>query len=111
VLTTYAAARGGGSGGSVVKWIRESVPNVSADTFRNLQNIITGSRDTFAMRQRELLSLKAQHDTLLGSFPSGAILKMFGREKIDVKIVTSTKAEETFKKGVDDKVDLPFEKK
>jgi hypothetical protein len=63
------------------------------------------------MRQRELLSLSAQHDTLLESFPSGPILGMLGREKIEVKIITSTKAEETMKTGVDDDVDLPFEKK
>jgi len=111
VLGAYVEARGAGSGGAVVKWIHEAAPNVDPDTFRNLQNIITGSRDTFAMRQRELLSLKAQHDTLLDSFPSGSILAMLGREKIEVTIVTSTKAEETFTKGVDDDVDLPFEKK
>jgi hypothetical protein len=111
VLSAYVAARGTSSGGAVVKWIHEAAPNVDPDTFRNLQNIITGSRDTFAMRQRELLSLKAQHDTLLESFPSGPILSMFGREKIEVTIVTSTKAEETFTRGIDDDVDLPFEKK
>jgi len=95
----------------VVKWIHESVPDVPADTFRNLQNIITASRDSFAMRQRELLGLKAEHDTLLDSFPSGPLLSMLGRERIEVTIVTSTKAKETFEAGVDDDVDLPFEKK
>jgi hypothetical protein len=111
VLSTYVAARGPSAGGGVVKWIHEAAPNVDPDTFRNLQNIITGSRDTFAMRQRELLSLKAEHDTLLESFPSGSLLSMLGREKIDVTIVTSTKAEETFRRGVDDDVELPFEEK
>jgi hypothetical protein len=111
VLTAYVDARGGSSQGGVVKWIHEAVPDVDPDTFRNLQNIIAGSRDTFAMRQRELLSLKAKHDTLLQSFPSGALLGMLGREEIEITIVTSTKAKETFEKGVDDDVDLPFEKK
>jgi hypothetical protein len=110
VLTTYVDARGADSGGAVVKWIHEAAPNVPADTFRNLQNIIAGSRDTFAMRQRELLALKADHDTLLQSFPSGSILGMLGREPIDVTIITSTKAEEALKTGVDDDVNLPFEK-
>lgn len=111
VLTTYVGARGGSSEGGVVKWIHEAAPNVDPDTFRNLQNIIAGSRDTFAMRQRELLSLKAKHDTLLQSFPSGSLLSMLGREEIEITIVTSTKARETFELGVDDDVDLPFEEK
>jgi hypothetical protein len=111
VLTTYVEARDRMSGGAVASWIREAAPNVDPDTFRNLQNIIAGSRDTFAMRQRELLSLKAQHDTLLHSFPSGPILSLLGREEVDVTIVTSTRAQETFERGVDDDVKLPFEKK
>ena len=36
---------------------------------------------------------------------------MLGREEIEITILTSKKAKETFERGVDDEVDLPFEKK
>jgi hypothetical protein len=108
VLTAYAEARGGGSDGGIITWIHESVPDVDPETFRNLQNIIAGSRDSFAMRQRELLALAAEHDTLLDAFPSGAVLAMLGRERIDVTVVTSTQAQKTFEQGVDDAVELPL---
>lgn len=109
VVTAYAAARGGGGDdGAVVRWIQESVPDVDTSTFNNLQNIIAGSRDRFAMRQGELLALKADHDTLLESFPSGSLLAMLGREPIDVTVLTSTRTEDTFRRGVEDDVTVPF---
>jgi hypothetical protein len=108
IFTEHARARGGiHSGDAVIKWLQESVPNVDTSTFTNLQNIIVGSRDSFTMRQKELLNLKREHDILLDSFPSGLILRTMGREKIDVTVITSSKAEATFDRGKDDDVSLP----
>src|ERR1035438_3057174 len=47
VLNSYASARTGtGDGGSLMKWVQESVPNTDglSKTYTNLQNIIAGSR-------------------------------------------------------------------
>ena len=107
IFRAHAEARGGGSGNAILKWVKESVPNVDTTTFNNLQNIIAASRDRFTMRQKELLDLKQKHDTLLDSFPSGALLSMMGRQKIDVTIITSSRAEKTSKAGKDDNLDLP----
>jgi len=109
IFIAHARARGGvHSGDAVIKWLQESVPNVDTTTFNNLQNIIVGSRDSFTMRQKELLNLKREHDILFDSFPSGFILKALGKEKIEVTVITSTRAEQTFKAGKDDDVRLPF---
>ena len=108
IVTAHAEARGGGARGAVANWIHESVPDVDTTTFDNLQNIITASRDRFAMRQKELLALKSRHDSMLDAFPSGNLLAMLDRDRIDVTVITSTKADEVFGRGKDDEVGLPL---
>ncbi|MFG0317618.1 MAG: hypothetical protein ACF8XB_10110 [Planctomycetota bacterium JB042] len=74
---------------AVASWIHESVPDVDTTTFDNLQNVITASRDRFAMRQKKLLVLKSRHDSMLDSFPSGNLLALLDRRPIDVTVITS----------------------
>ncbi|TRZ79944.1 hypothetical protein D4R86_05155 [bacterium] len=106
ILVGYANARSQGrdGSGSFINAIHEAIPNVDTTTFNNLQNIIVGSRDSFTMRQKELLDLKREHDKLLRTFPSNVILGMFGRKEIDITIVTSSRTEKTFETGKDDDV-------
>jgi len=108
ILVGYADARSQGrdGNGSFINALHEAIPNVDTTTFNNLQNIIVGSRDSFTMRQKELLDLKREHDKMLRTFPSNVILGMFGRRPIDVTIVTSSRTEETFKTGKDDDTDV-----
>lgn len=110
IFQAHADARSGGdnTGGGLSNWLQESVPDVDTTTFNNLQNIIAASRDRFAMQQKELLALKSDHDTALDTFPSGTILSILGKERIDVAIITSTKAKEVFDRGTDDDVSLPI---
>lgn len=89
-----------------MKWVQESCPSVDTTTFNNLQNIITGSRDAFTMRQTELLDLKREHDKLLRTIPSNIVLAMFNRKPINVMIVTSSRTEETFNTGKDDNISV-----
>jgi hypothetical protein len=77
---------------------------VDTSTFNNLMNIITGSRDAFTMRQKELLDLKREHDNLLTTFPANVFLQ--GRPHIDVMVVTSARATEAFTTGQDNNVSL-----
>lgn len=100
IFVSYAQARGGVQGGGVMKWLQESVPNVDTSTFKNLQNIITASRDAFTMRQKELLDLKREHDNVLSQVPTCWFVG--GRPAIDVTIVTSTRTEKAFESGRDD---------
>lgn len=104
IFQSHAQARGGMNDKAIMQWLQESVPNVDLKTYQNLQNIIVGARDRFVMRQKELLDLKREHDTLLVKFPSS--LFVGGRGKIDVTIVTSSKTEETFATGKEDDVNV-----
>ena len=104
IFNGYATARTGNGGGSLVKWVKEVVPNVDQSTFKNLQNIISAKRDGFVMRQKELLDLNREHDNQIDTIPSS--LFVGGRGKINITIVTSTRTENAFQSGKDDDTSL-----
>lgn len=109
VFVSHAQARttGGAKDGSLMKWVTESVPAVDLSTAKNLMNIITGSRDAWTMRQKELLDLKRQHDNLITQFPSRIFIGWFGNPTpIEVQIITSTRSSEAMRTGKDDDVEL-----
>jgi len=113
ILVGYADARskGQGDGGTLAKWVQESVPNVDTSTFNNLQNIIAGSRDSWTFNQIELVGIAEEYNKLLARQPSGFILGLFGMtEAINPKVITSTRTEQTFTAGKDDDVSV-FAKK
>ena len=108
IMVGYANARSQGrdGSGSFINALHEAIPNVDVSTFKNLQNIITGSRDAFTMRQTELLDLNREHEKLIRTIPASIVCSMFGRRSIDIVIVTSSKTEESFKTGKDDDVSV-----
>lgn len=112
VFTSYAEARSGGGGqGSFINAVKEAIPTVDVSIFKNLQNIIVGARDEWTANQIALVDIGREYNTMLDVFPSNILLRMFGFEKINVKIVTSTRTGEAFKTGKDDDVDLSPKKK
>lgn len=110
IFTAYAGARTSEGQGRVMAWVKESAPNVDLSTYDNVLNIINGSRDSWTSRQKELVDLAREYNQNLVVFPKNIFLKFCGFQKIDPKIVTSTKTEEAFKTGKDDDVEL-FKKK
>lgn len=104
IIVGNAEARAQGAG-SLATLVREAVPNVNNDkTYLSIINIITGSRDAWTMRQKELLDLKREHDNVIDTLPSS--LFVGGRGKIDVVIVTSGRVKENFRTGEDNDIDL-----
>jgi len=108
IIVGYASARSQGKNeeGSFINALHEAIPNVDTKAWANLQNIIVGSRDSFTMRQKELLDLSREHNKLLRTFPSNIVLGMLGKKEINITIVTSSKTEKTFETGKDDDVEL-----
>jgi hypothetical protein len=102
IFVGYADARTPDSGGQLMTWIKESVPNVDMSTMNNLQNIIVGSRDSWTMRQKELVDLSREHTKLLRVFPSSFVLSILGRKEVPIVIVTSGRTEKAFATGKDD---------
>jgi hypothetical protein len=112
VFTSYAEARSGGGGqGSFINAVKEAIPTVDTSVFKNLQNIIVGARDEWTGNQVALVDVGREYNTMLDVFPSNFLLRMFGFQKIDVKLVTSSRTAEAFKTGKDDDTDLIPKKK
>jgi len=106
IFVSYADARTSDGGGQLMKWVQESVPNVDTSTMNNLQNIIVGSRDSWTMRQKELVDLSREHTKILRTFPSCMILNILGRKEVPITIITSSRTEKAFATGKDDDVSV-----
>jgi hypothetical protein len=106
IFQKHAEARSGGQkGGSLMLWVKESIPDAKANTdlYKNLMNILTSSRDSWTMRQKELIGLKNEYDVLCETIPSAWFVT---KRDIEITIITSSKTERTFEEGKDDDVDL-----
>lgn len=111
IFVQYAQARNGGDSKNLLfKSVKEAIPNVDTTTFNKLMDVIVSSRDSFTMRQKEILDFKREHDIMIDTVPGGWLLSFLGREKINVTIVTSSRTEKAFETGKDDDVDV-FQKK
>lgn len=103
-------ARAGGQGkGSLFAMVTEAVPDVNptSQLFVNLMNTITSSRDSWTMRQKELLDLGRVHNNMLQTFPSSFFVSTLGgKDKIEIQIVTSTRAQDAMESGVDNNIKL-----
>ena len=106
IFVKHAEARSSKSENQLMTWIKESVPNVDQKTFINLQNVIVGSRDSWTMRQTELVDISREYNQRLVVFPGNVFLKLMGFEKIIPKVITSTSTEKAFATGKDDDTEL-----
>lgn len=104
IFNGYAEARKTGGNNQLMTWVHESVPNVDQSTYKTLMNIITSSRDSWTMRQKEILQLKVLHDNLRQKWPGSMIVG--SRPEIVVTIVTSDTTEKAFESGKDDSTNL-----
>jgi hypothetical protein len=105
IMVGYATARSSGGGqndGTLARWVQESVPQADLSTYKNVQNIIAGSRDAWTFNQFELVDIAREYNRRLEVQPSGFILSLFGFTKIDAKVITSSKTEASFASGKDD---------
>lgn len=115
LFTAHASARTsqGSNDGSMMKWVQESIPNVdrASDIYSQVMNIVVSSRDSWTMRQKELLDLKRVHDNVLDVGFRGLILsRVMGRQKIEVTIITSAVTKEIFRTGEDNEDGTLFKK-
>jgi hypothetical protein len=96
------------AGGQFMKFIKEANPKFDVGLYKKLMTSIEGQRAIKLRNDGELLTLKQEHDNVIGTEPSSWFVG--SRGKIDVVIVTSTVTNEAFKTGKEDDIDL-FKKK
>lgn len=102
----YAGEKNGP--GPTFKWIQEHNPNFTPEMYKDLSIAIEAYRGKFSRVQQKLIDIKREHDNLRMKIPS----KWFVGKKpeLEIKIVTSTKTNQTMETGVEDDIDL-FKKK
>lgn len=94
---------------AVVQVLREQNPNLDPSLYTRLTQIIESGRDEFKTRQDRLVDIKRAYTTALGSLPQGAIMRFVGFPRInldDYKIVSTERAQDAFKKGVEAPIQL-----
>lgn len=90
--------------GTLMKWITESNPNFDTKLYEKVVNAIEGKRAEFTESQKKLIDLGREHDNMLTTMPGNLFL--FYRDKIDIKVITSTRTENVFTSGIDDDISL-----
>lgn len=109
VYESYMLARSSGNdgSGSVLSFLTEAVPQYDAkELYVKVQTVVEAKRESWTTRQKELRDVKREHDQLLRTFPGVFYNVFLGRDELPVVLVTSTRTEESFTTGTDDKVDL-----
>lgn len=107
IYVSYAEARTGKDAQqAIMNWVQESVPNVDTSTMNNLQNIIVSSRNSWTERQKELVDISREYNTMLAKFPSNFVLGIFGFKEINPLIITSADTEKAFQTGQDNNTNL-----
>lgn len=104
IFVGMADARYGGKTKPMASFVQEANPNLDPSLYKQLMNTVEDQRAVFAREQKELISLAREHNTMLQRFPGSLFLA--GRSAIDIKLVTSTKTENSFRTGKDDDVNL-----
>jgi hypothetical protein len=106
IFNSYATARTPNGAGQVMFWVKENAPALDLKVYDNAQNIIVASRDGWTMRQKEMVDIAREYNQRLVTFPQNLFLSMFGFQKIDPKVITSSRTEKAFESGKDDDVSL-----
>lgn len=80
--------------------IKEQNPNLDPSLYKQIQQVIEAGRNDFQQSQTEMLDIRRQYETALGSFWKGLWMKFAGYPKInlsDYEIVSTDRADSAFK--------------
>jgi uncharacterized protein (UPF0333 family) len=86
------------------QFFQEKGIQLDPSLYRRIQQEIVTGRNEFTATQKQLITIKQQYETQLGSFWKGMWLGIAGYPKVDLskyKIISSGHAQDAFKTGVD----------
>jgi len=84
---------------AVFQFLQEQNPNVNANLYQQIQQVIEAGRNSFEADQKTLLDKKRVYETGLRQFPQTIIATVLGFPKLDMKqidIITSDETEKAF---------------
>jgi len=106
VLLAYTTGRNKGDSQLLMDWTKEAVPAFDSSIYKQINNVIIGSRDDFTKNQEILIDLSRQQKQFLQTFPNNVYAGILGLKEIEIKTVTSTKTEQTFETGKEEDIKL-----
>jgi hypothetical protein len=107
VYTAWAKSGTPAGSGQMMLWLKQNAPDVRGlDIYDNVLNNMVAQRNSWTMRQDELVMIAGEFNKMMVTPASGALLRFFGFEKINPNVITSTRTENSFATGKDDDVDL-----
>ena len=106
VLLAYTSGRSKGDSQLLMDWTKEAVPTFDSSIYKQINNVITSSRDDFTKNQEILIDLSRQHQQFIQKFPTNVFCAFLGIKEIEIKVVTSSKTEEAFNTGKEDDIKL-----
>lgn len=106
VLLAYTSGRSKGDSQLLMDWTKEAVPTFDSSIYKQINNVITSSRDDFTKNQEILIDLSRQHQQFIQKFPNNVFCAILGIKEIEIKVVTSSKTEEAFNTGKEDNIKL-----
>lgn len=99
---------GQNAGNALNVFVNRHNPNFDSKIYVKLMSTIEGSRKEFTNNQVKLVDIKREHDNLRLGMPSSLIVG--SKPELELKLVTSSKTNETFQTGKEDDVGV-FKKK
>lgn len=95
--------------GSLMKWIQEANPDFKTNLYEELMQSIRIERNGFINEQDRLIDMQREHTAYLRKWPNTWFLDS-SLKPVEIQIVSSTRTNEAFEKGVEDDIEL-FDKK
>ena len=94
---------------TLMKWIKEANPDFDTSLYQTLMQSIETQRVQFKNTQDRMLDIIREHETLCESVPGTWFIR--NKTPIEYTIISSTKAKLIMETGIDDDVELQFNKK
>lgn len=94
---------------AMMQWIQEQNPSLSPEVYTQLQRMIEAGRKDFKRSQDILIDQKRVYETNLGSFWTGAWMRIAGYPKIDLddyNLVLDVTTNQAFENGEMDALNL-----
>ena len=106
VLNAYVEGRKKDSDQLLMDWTKEAVPQFDSSIYKQINNVIVGSRDDFYNNQKILIDLSRQHNNFIRRFPNNVFCGFMNIKPIEIKVVTSSKTDKVFETGKEEDIKL-----
>jgi hypothetical protein len=105
IIKSMTADRYANGTGTVSASIAENNPTIDLSPLKDLMNTLEGLREKYQLDQKKVLSKNNVYENIRTATVSGMILSAMGfLKQLDIQTVTSTRTENAFETGKDDKV-------